>query len=156
MQFLQLLNARYIWRAVLLLLAVSIVQFSVRLCSHRRALNGLVCQKDTTTNHQHSTNASQPKSPFSFWFGHLPVIGKLMRTLPPKCAPQTMIHYFRTQYKLPPVFYLDTRPFANPICAIVDPDVAYQVTVQNSLPKHKAILEAIWPLTGEKSLVAMD
>lgn len=67
-----------------------------------------------------------------------------------------MIHYFRTQYKLPPVFYLDTWPFADPICAIVDPDVAYQVTVQNSLPKHKAIPEAIWPLTGEKSLVAMD
>lgn len=66
------------------------------------------------------------------------------------------MHYLRTQYKLPPIFYLDTWPFADPICAIIDPEVAYQVTVQNSLPKHKAIPEAIWPLTGEKNLVSMN
>lgn len=67
-----------------------------------------------------------------------------------------MIHYLRTQYKLPPIFYLDTWPFGHPICAIVDPEVAYQVTVHNSLPKHEVIPEMIWPLTGEKNLVSMD
>lgn len=66
------------------------------------------------------------------------------------------MHYLRTQYKLPPIFYLDTWPFADPICAIIDPEVAYQVTVLNSLPKHKAIPEAIWPLTGKKNLVSMN
>ena len=67
-----------------------------------------------------------------------------------------MIHYLRIQYNLPLVFYLDTWPFSDPICVIVDPDLAYQVTVQNSLPKHKVISESIWPLTGPKTLVAMD
>ena len=67
-----------------------------------------------------------------------------------------MVHYLRLQYKLPPVFYLDTWPFGDPICAIVDPKVAHHVTVQKSLPKHKAIPEAIWPMTGEKNLVSMD
>lgn len=51
---------------------------------------------------------------------------------------------------------MDTWPFGDPICAIVDPDVAYQVTVQNSLPKHSAINQAIWPLAGTRNLVSMD
>lgn len=79
-----------------------------------------------------------------------------MQTLPPNCHPHIIIHYLRTQHKLPPIFYLDTWPFGDPICAVVDPEVAYQVTVQNSLPKHRALREAIWPLTGEKNLVSMD
>lgn len=149
-----LLETRSILRAVLVLLAVSIVHFFIRLHKHRRALDGLVSQPDT--GFQYPTDKSQPKPPFSFWFGHLPTIGKLMQTLPPNCHPHVMVHYLRVQYKLPPVFYLDTWPFGDPICAIVDPEVAYQVTVQNSLPKHKAIPEAIWPLTGEKTLVSMD
>ena len=103
-----------------------------------------------------ATDVSQPQPPFSFWFGHLPAVGKLMRTLPPKCHPHTMMHYLRIRHKLPPIFYLDTWPFGDPICAIVDPEVAYHVTVQNSLPKHRVLAESIWPLTGEKNLVAMD
>ena len=95
-------------------------------------------------------------TPHSFWFGHLPALGKIMQTLPPKCHPHTMIHYLRMQHKLPPVFYLDTWPAGYTICAIIDPEVAYQVTVRNSLPKHKAIPEAIWPVAGEKNLVSMD
>ena len=67
-----------------------------------------------------------------------------------------MMHHLRTKYKLSPVFYIDTWPFSDPICAIVDPEVAYQVTVQTSLPKHKIVPESIWPLTGEKNLVSMD
>ena len=66
------------------------------------------------------------------------------------------MHYLRTTYNLPPIFYIDTWPFLEPICVIVDPDVAYQVTVQNSLPKHKSVTKAIWPLVGEKNLGSMD
>ena len=66
------------------------------------------------------------------------------------------MHYLRTQYDLPPIFYIDTWPFGHPICAIVDPDVAYQVTVQWCLPKHAALEEAIWPLAGTKNLASMD
>ncbi|KAL9063501.1 MAG: hypothetical protein Q9161_009430 [Pseudevernia consocians] len=81
---------------------------------------------------------------------------KLMQNLPHSCHPHVMMHYVHTQYNLPSIFYLDTWPFGDPICAIVDPEVAYQVTVQDSLPKPKAIPENIWPLTGEKNQVAMD
>lgn len=79
-----------------------------------------------------------------------------MASLPNKCHPHSLIHYLRIKYDLPPIFYMDTWPFGYPMCAIADPDVAYQVTVQNSLPKHAAISDAIWPLTGMKNLVSMN
>ena len=66
------------------------------------------------------------------------------------------IHYLRTQYDLPRIFYVDTWPIGPRICAIVDPDVAYQVTVQRSLPKHAELNRAIWPLAGTKNLVSME
>lgn len=51
---------------------------------------------------------------------------------------------------------MDTWPFGYPICAIIDPEVANQVTVQHSLPKHGALAKVIWPLTGTKNLVSMN
>lgn len=66
-----------------------------------------------------------------------------------------MVHYLRIKYNLPPIFYMDTWPFGDPICAITDPDVAYQVTVKNSPPKHRALTSAIWPLAGMKNLISM-
>ena len=66
-----------------------------------------------------------------------------------------MIHYLRTKHNLPRVFYIDTWPFGDSICAIVDPDVAYQVTVQQNFPKHEVVAGSIWPLTGMKNLVSM-
>lgn len=44
MQLMDLLDPPYILRALLVLLALSIVQFSIKLYNHRRALDGLVCQ----------------------------------------------------------------------------------------------------------------
>lgn len=105
----------------------------------------------TFTNEHH-----QPKPPYSFWFGHLITIGKLVASLPNNCHPHTLSHYLRAKYDLPAIFYMETWPFGWPICAIIDPDVAYQVTVQNSLPKHEAINAAIWPLAGTKTLVSMN
>lgn len=67
-----------------------------------------------------------------------------------------LTHYLRVKYNLAPVFYLDTWPFGYAICSISDPDVAYQVTVQISLPKHRATTERLWPLIGMKNLATMD
>lgn len=101
-------------------------------------------------------NLSQPKPPFSYLWGNLPAIGETLGSLPENCHPHMLTHYLRVKYNLPPVFYIDTWPFGYPICSISDPDVAYQVTVQNSLPKHRAITDRIWSLTGMKNLVTMD
>ena len=44
MQSMDLLDPPYILRALLVLLARSIVQFSIKLYTYRRARDGLVCQ----------------------------------------------------------------------------------------------------------------
>ena len=79
-----------------------------------------------------------------------------MASLPKNVHPHIMMHELRLKYKLPCIFYIDTWPFGHPICVIVDPDVAYQVTVQTSLPKHAAVEESIWPLAGTKNIVSME
>ena len=79
-----------------------------------------------------------------------------MASLPPDCHPHLLPHYLRIKYDLPPIFYVDPWPFGWPICSISDPEVANQVTVQHSLPKHEAIADAIWPLTGMNNLVSMN
>ncbi|KAL9125405.1 MAG: hypothetical protein Q9217_005390, partial [Psora testacea] len=87
-------------------------------------------------------------------------MAKLMKTLPPGCHPHILVHYLKQEYNLPDIFYLDMWPFGDQICAITDPNVMYQVTIQHSLPKHPAIEEAIcqsrarkaWsPLTGRST-----
>lgn len=96
------------------------------------------------------------KPPFSFWFGHLPTMAELLETLPPNCHTHIMVRHLRTRHRLSPAFYLDTWPFGDPICAILDPKSAYQITVETSLPKQKVVPESMWPLTGEKNLVSID
>lgn len=59
-------------------------------------------------------------------------------------------------YKLPPIFYLDTWPLGDPVCVILDPDIASQVTLQPSLPKHPALEEIVLPLTGRESLLTIE
>ena len=83
-------------------------------------------------------------------------MAELLETLPPNCHKHIMVHYLRTRHRLSPPFYLDTWPFGDPICAILDPKSAYQVTVETSLPKQKVVPESMWPLTGEKNLVSID
>lgn len=83
-------------------------------------------------------------------------MAKLTATMPPNVHPHTVIYYLREKYNLPPIFYLDTFPFSWPVCAIIDPEVAHQVTVQNPLPKHECIEKTIWPVVGHKSLVSID
>lgn len=94
--------------------------------------------------------------PSNALFGHLLVIGKLLATLAPKCHRHLLPGLLRHKYNLPAVFYVDTWPFSWPVCAIIDPEVEYQVTQQTSLPKHEAIPAYVWPLAGVKNLVCMD
>ena len=70
--------------------------------------------------------------------------------------PHTYSHYLQKKYNLPGVFYLDPWPFGEPICAIIDPEAAQQPTVQHSLPKHPKLDSAVWPVTGENSLVSLE
>ena len=83
-------------------------------------------------------------------------MGELVASLPPRIHPHTYVHYLQEKYNLPDIFYIDTWPFGSQILAIVNPDVATFITVQRSLPKHASLNQSIWPITGYKSLVALE
>ena len=99
---------------------------------------------------------AKPKPPHSFLLGNIPTMAKITAKFPLGIHPHSMMPFLQKEYNLPSVFYLDPWPFGNQICAIVDPNAAMQVTVQHSLPKHHAALNAIAPLTGYNSLVTIE
>lgn len=103
------------------------------------------------------TKHCQPKPPHSHIFGHLITMGELVSTLPPDLHPHSFPHHLRKKYPdLGPVFYLDNWPVSYPICAVVDPDVAYQATQQNSLPKHEINKEYIEPFVGKYNMLTLE
>lgn len=64
--------------------------------------------------------------------------------------------YIGQKYDLPPVFYLDLWPMANPLMMVNDPDVAHQITQAKSLPKHPVNAKVLRPLTGSHSVVTAE
>lgn len=84
-------------------------------------------------------------------------MGKLVSTLPPDLHPHSFPYFLQKKYPgLGPVFYLDNWPFSYPLCAVVDPDVAYQATQQHSLPKHSINKEYIEPLVGKYNMLTLE
>lgn len=83
-------------------------------------------------------------------------MAKALSQFPSRVHPHTVIPYLRKKFNLPPIFYLETWPFGEPICVVLDPDVASQVTVQPSLQKHSALEDIVKPLTGRHSLLTIE
>ncbi|KAG8531781.1 uncharacterized protein KY384_003417 [Bacidia gigantensis] len=83
-------------------------------------------------------------------------MAKLVMSLPENIHPHTFIHYLKQTYDLPDVFYVDTWPVGDQICAVVNPELAQYVTVQHSLPKHPALERTLNHITGFKSLVGLE
>jgi cytochrome P450 len=96
--------------------------------------------------------------PHNFLFGHIHVFGEIMA----HCLPDDAHgHYFcralRQAYPdLPPNFYVDLWPLGGQLLLVSDPNVAYQCTVEHSLPKALALKMIIEPFTGGKDLVTME
>ncbi len=99
---------------------------------------------------------SQPKPPHSFLLGNTPIMAEMFSQFPSRVHPHTVISYLRKKFNLPPIFYLETWPFGEPVCVVLDPDVASQVTVQPSLSKHRALEDIVLPLTGRDSLLTIE
>lgn len=76
--------------------------------------------------------------------------------MPSDCHPHHYPRTLRKEYDLPPVFYLDNWPIANPMCIIADPDAAYQVTQEHSLPKAPSLRVYLDPLIGVNNLVSLE
>jgi cytochrome P450 len=96
--------------------------------------------------------------PHSFLFGHLGIIGEITAHYFPE---DVHGHHFcraiRKAYPdLPPDFYIDLWPFSEQMLLVSDPKVAYQCTVEHSLPKQASLKMIIEPLTGGEDLLTME
>ncbi|KAI4256250.1 MAG: hypothetical protein L6R42_006327 [Xanthoria sp. 1 TBL-2021] len=116
-----------------------LIRFIVLLYIHRRRMRDL------------------PKPPWNPIFGNLPTMGKASAAFPPRTHPHAFPHWIRQQHpELPPVFYVDIWPVADPMLIIADPAAAAQITIQNSLEKHSSTKEYVYPLLGEKNMVTLE
>ncbi|KAI4276166.1 MAG: hypothetical protein L6R38_005734 [Xanthoria sp. 2 TBL-2021] len=133
------LNLSSVATALGVLGAGLIIRFIVLLYVHRRRMRDL------------------PKPPWSPIFGNLPVLGKASAAFPPRAHPHAFPHWIRQQHpELPPVFYIDIWPVADPMLVVIDPAAAAQITIQNSLDKHSGTKDYVYPLLGEKNMVTLE
>ena len=110
----------------------------------------------TTFRKQRAFYKDVPCPPHDFWWGHMKLVGQVMRELPPKFHFQQLMAYIGQKYNMPGVFYLDMWPASYPIMMIHDPGVANQITVTQSLPKHPVNARFLGPLAGKKSIVLVE
>ncbi|TEA19169.1 putative sterigmatocystin biosynthesis P450 monooxygenase stcS [Colletotrichum sidae] len=95
-----------------------------------------------------------PMPPFSFLAGHFPVLGKIMRSLPP----DSIIHniMWRISEDFPGgIYYINLWPFAGTVMVISDADAASQLEGP-ILAKGADIVEPLERITGGRSLLTMQ
>lgn len=89
--------------------------------------------------------------------GHLPILAKVMKDLPPYAAGGYIATAIRQRYPdLRTAIYLDIWPFSRPLLAVMNPDMMYQLTQANQIPKHSGLRTFLAPLTGKEDLVTME
>ena len=142
--------------AVALLVVGYVVKLIRNFYYARTRVANLVGPSNTTFIFHRTDSCLQPKPPHSFLLGSLPIMSETFSKFPARVHPHTVIPLLRKKYNLPPIFYVDTWPFGDPLCVVLDPDVASQVTVQPNMPKHRALEEIVLPLTGRNSLLTIE
>ncbi|OCL03213.1 cytochrome P450, partial [Glonium stellatum] len=123
---------------ILYVCAVCLLYGIVKLVKHRRFYKDL------------------PKPPHSFLFGHLKLLGEIIPLFPPNCHPQVWYTTLAQKYKLPGIFYLDLWPLGPAQLIITDPDLADQVTVLRSYPKHIENEIYLTPLVDKRNIAASN
>lgn len=102
--------------------------------------------------------------PHSFVFGHLPVIAKLMSSLPrdlhPNYIPQLVVENFRTLFpdrtSCPGALYVDMWPMGPPMLFTINPDLTNQLLQEQSLRKAENAIKFLYPLAHNLDLVSSD
>lgn len=95
--------------------------------------------------------------PHNWLLGHILLSANILRDMPPFAHGVYMGDRIRQMYPhLDSAFYLDTWPFAPLILVVLSPDMMYQLTQANQIPKDKGLRHFLKPLTGEEDLVTLE
>lgn len=92
-------------------------------------------------------------------WGHLALSADIMRSLPPLAHGNYLGDEVRKRHpNLNKAFYLDNWPFSPLILVVQDPDMMYQLTQANAIPKFEGLRHFLRPLTGQggKVLVTLE
>lgn len=95
--------------------------------------------------------------PHHWLLGHIPLSVSIIRSMPPSAHGLYVGDQIRQRYPhLDSAFYLDSWPFATPILVVLKPDMMYQLTQANQIPKDKGVRRFLEPLTGKEDLVTLE
>ncbi|KAF7886789.1 uncharacterized protein EAF02_003436 [Botrytis sinoallii] len=152
------------------ILAVLVTTFVIKLYRVRSFIRGL--QKQGLVRSQspfgdqppisfpfkkHRLTDLKPMPPHHWLLGHIPLSASIIGSLPPYAHGVYVGDQIRQRYPhLDSAFYLDNWPLAAPILVVLKPDMMYQLTQANQIPKDKGIRAFLKPLTGESDLVTLE
>ncbi len=95
--------------------------------------------------------------PHHWLFGHVVLSADILVSLPPYAHGVYIGDQVRQRYPhLNDAFYLDTWPFGPLILVLLSPDMMYQLTQANQIPKDKGVRHFLQPLTGKEDLVTLE
>lgn len=96
----------------------------------------------------------QPGPPHSSLFGSIPVMAGVIKDLPLKAHPESMMTTIHRRYNLGSLFFLDSWPAESQTLMIIgDPVIAAQVTQKRPLPKSPLYWKVIGHLVGPTSMI---
>lgn len=95
--------------------------------------------------------------PHSFLFGHVKFVAGVLSKLPPHIHGVYLADQMRQLYpEMDTAFYLDIWPVRSPYLMLIKPDLVYQLTQANQLPKDPGLTTFLTPLAGKYNLVTMQ
>lgn len=95
--------------------------------------------------------------PHSFLFGHLKFVASIVQEMPPEAHGVYIADQIRRRFpKMNEAFYVDIWPVGKPYLMIIHPDLHYQLTQANQLPKDPGLQNFLKPLAGRQNLVTME
>lgn len=95
--------------------------------------------------------------PHHWLFGHVALSASILGILPPFAHGVYIGDQIRQRYPhLDGAFYLDTRPFGPIFLVLLSPNMMYQLTQANQIPKDKGLRNFLQPLKGKEDLVTLE
>lgn len=93
---------------------------------------------------------------WSWWFGHLRVLDKKIRKLPPDANVYMAMQDLVQDHADTEVFLMDYWPMFQPVLMISGPELAHQASIKYDLPKPSDQEKSFRPIIGGPSLLTMN